>query len=145
MSCADDPRKRFWTNLADANIEDGPSGFQYLTLQPGTYFLDPSRKISSILLRPCYKDLWNLVLESACVLPLNPFGFLVLFNMQPCNACETLTGKDLDAGPGNFIITGTSGVGKTLWQYYAMYNLAKMGATVVVDFQKMIKCLCFSK
>ena len=80
MSCADDPRKRFWTNLGDANIEDGPGGFQYLTLEPGTYFLDPSRKISSILLRPCYKDLWNLVLESACISSLNPFGFLMLFS-----------------------------------------------------------------
>ncbi|KAK9918048.1 hypothetical protein WJX75_000761 [Coccomyxa subellipsoidea] len=26
-----------------------------------------------------------------------------------------------------------------------MYNLAKMGVTVVADFQRMIKCLCFSK
>lgn len=69
MSCADDPRKRFWRNLTDANIEDSPGGFQVLSLQPGTYFLDPERKISSILLRPCYKDLWNLVIEGAWILP----------------------------------------------------------------------------
>jgi len=51
------------------------------------------------------------------------------------------------AGSDNrkYIITGTPGVRKTLWQYYAMYNLAKMGATVVVDFKGYPNCLCFSR
>ncbi|EIE27688.1 hypothetical protein COCSUDRAFT_64335 [Coccomyxa subellipsoidea C-169] len=105
----DDPRKLFWRNLADAKIEDNPGGFQVLRLQCG--FLDPGNKISSILLRPCYKDLWNLVSK----------------------------------GSGKDIITGTPGVGKSIWQYYAMYKLAKLGATVVVDFKGMTDCLCFSK
>ena len=30
----------------------------------------------------------------------------------------------------NFIITGTPGIGKTLWQYYALYKLAAEWATL---------------
>ncbi|EIE27060.1 hypothetical protein COCSUDRAFT_55086 [Coccomyxa subellipsoidea C-169] len=35
----------------------------------------------------------------------------------------------------NFIITGTPGAGKTVWQYYVMYHLATAGDTAVVDFK----------
>ena len=91
-SCADDPRKRFWRNLADAEIEDNPGRFQVLRLQRGTYFLDPRRKISSILLRPFYKDLWDLVSKGACIFPLTILLPIAL-QQWPFNVCETLSSK----------------------------------------------------
>lgn len=45
---------------------------------------------------------------------------------------------------GRTIITGTPGIGKTLWQFFALHKLARMGATVVIDFKGYDDCYCFS-
>ncbi len=62
---------QFWRNLPDARLEDGPGGYKVLHLQQGTYFLGRESKMASILLRPCYTELWDLVCEGTRILVLN--------------------------------------------------------------------------
>ena len=38
-------------------------------------------------------------------------------------------------GHRRLFVTGTPGIGKTVWQFPLMQQLAEMGATVAVDFE----------
>jgi len=52
---------RFWTSLRNADIVKGSDGFKFLKLEGHAFFMGSEFNQSSILLRKCYQDLWDLV------------------------------------------------------------------------------------
>ena len=152
---------RFWTEIGKADLLEGGGGM-FLELKGNAFFMGRSSNQSSILLRKCYQDLWDLVTagmwllhQSVCMaVSLSPETFATAI---PCvvrrfesaldSHGEMLSWplpKGCAAGNEKIIITGTPGTGKTLWQFLALHKLAKMGATVVVEFKGYDDCYCFS-
>ena len=51
---------RFWKSLRNADIVEGSDGFKFLKLEGNALFMGSEFNQSSILLRKCYQDLWDL-------------------------------------------------------------------------------------
>lgn len=77
-----------------------------LELADGTFFLGEARLGSKLFIRPCYKELSELVLDGA----------------------TTGTFKDI-------VVTGTPGIGKSVFGLYLLYLLRCQGKTVVFEMK----------
>ncbi|CAB1111758.1 unnamed protein product [Ectocarpus sp. CCAP 1310/34] len=75
-----------------------------LELADGTFFLGEPRLRSKLFIRPCYKDLSELILEGVT-----------------------------DGTMDKIVVTGTPGIGKSEFGFYLMYLLRGQGNTVVLE------------
>ncbi|CAM9928509.1 unnamed protein product [Ectocarpus sp. 4 AP-2014] len=75
-----------------------------LELANGTAFIGHREMGSKLFIRSCYKDLWKIIIDGA-----------------------------INGSMGNIVVTGTPGIGKSVFGYYLLYLLRLEGKTVVFE------------
>ena len=125
---------QFWRSLIDVREEypvENNSNHGFLFLPPGVWLLGRVKLGSALLIRRCYKDLFQLFFPNVAQAPPGERG-------EPSHDLTDI-GDSGAQTPSRFrdepsyVVTGNPGIGKTMFIAYVLWRARHAGITVVYE------------